>query len=159
MYGPEVFSIRGATSDEHDEAFFLWLIREHDHLRSHVFSTDFAGSYTLRFDNEPHDEIGVDLSFIDTDSFIDVGSVTRECIGLRLSREGRLKAVEAGDSYAFVLPSVPPLKVWAVLVSSQGNALKALGAYEPAAVHPVGRYIVFGTGRDLRFDSPTGRLE
>ena len=75
-YGPEVFSIRGGTSDEHDETFFLWPIHEHDHLRSRMFSTDFTGSYTPRLDDESHDEIGVDLSFIHTDSFSDVGSVT-----------------------------------------------------------------------------------
>ena len=151
-HGPDVFYIEGGVSDAHDEAFFCWLLRAYDHVRSRLFSTDFSGSYDAQFGDEPFEDIGVDFDLIDWDKHTAVSSVTLECIGLRLAREGKLRALEAGDSYEFILPDAPPLKVWAVLASSQENALEVLAAYEPARITERDRY---GT----TFESPTGRLE
>ena len=101
-YGPDVFYIEGGVSDAHDEAFFCWLLRAYDHVRSRLFSTDFSGSYFASFDDENPEDIGVDFDLIDWDKHTAVSSVTLECIGLRLAREGKLRALEAGDSYEFI---------------------------------------------------------
>ena len=81
-----------------------------------------------------------------------MSSVTLERIGLRLAREGKVRALEIGFGYEFVLLGAPPLKVWAVLASSKENAIKALRACKPAVVVEED---FFG----ITFKSPTGRLE
>ena len=151
-YGSDICSIRGGVSHQHDEDFFFWLLREYDYLRSRMFSTDFSDYYLSSFNDEDYGDIGVDFSLIPVEKHTDLSSVTLECIGLRLAREGKLRALEAGSSYEFILPDVPLLKVWAVLASSKEKALEVLASYEPAVV----------TERDqngLTFVSPTGRLE
>ncbi len=151
-HGTKGFTICGGISDAHDEAFFFRLIQEYDHLRSRIFSKDFSGTLYTTFDDEDPADIGVNLDSVRLEDYTDVSSVTLECIGLRLAREGKLRALEAGDSYEFILPDAPPLKVWAVLVSSKENALKALDVYEPAAV---GDDDFFG----MAINFPMGRLE
>lgn len=151
-HGTEGFTIRGGVSDAHDEAFFCWLMQKYDYLRSRMFSTDFSGRLYADFSGEDHGDVGVDLSLIPLETHTDLSSVTLECIGLRLAREGKLRAVAAGDGYEFILHDAPPLKVWAVLGSSKENALKALKSYKPAVVEEKDRY-------GVTFSSPTGRLE
>lgn len=153
-YGPDICFIRGGISDAHDEAFFVWLMQECDYLRSRMFSTDFSDSLDASFDDEPHKDIGVDLDLVPLKDYTDLHSVTIECIGLRLAREGKLRALAAGDGYEFILPDAAPLKVWAVLASSKEYAMKALTSYKPAVILEENR-----DGYSVTFSSPTGRLE
>lgn len=48
-HGVEIFSIIGGVSDEHDEAFFLWLLAEYDYLRSRIRRADFTGELEATF--------------------------------------------------------------------------------------------------------------
>ncbi len=151
-HGTEGFTICGGISDAHDEVFFLWLMQKYDHLRSRILSEDFLGTLYTTFDDEDPADIGVDLDSVPLEDYTDVSSVTLECIGLRLAREGKLRALEAGDGYEFILHDAPPLKVWAVLGSSKENAIKALDVHKPAVV---GGDDFFG----MAFNFLTGRLE
>ncbi len=152
QHGTEGFTLCGGVSDAHDEAFFLWLIQEHDHLRARIFSKDFSGTLYTTFDDEDPGDIGVDVDLIELEDYTDVASMTLEGIGRRLAREGKVRALEAGDGYEFILPDAPPLKVWAVVGSSKENAVKALDVHKPAAVDDDDFY-----GMAINF--PMGRLE
>lgn len=90
-YGEDAFWIDGGVSDEHDEAFFLWLL--------HTYAPPGASSQEKA--------LGLDLTQLALEAHTSVGSVTLECIGLRLAQEGKVVVNLAVDGFTFRLPAAP----------------------------------------------------